>query len=72
MGIESKYDFFQSVPCINMTTTGAYAAVRDENPPDRVKDTASEFAVDAVVIDRESRKIYLTRIGAGEDRVIEY
>lgn len=55
-----------------MTTTGAYAAVRDENPPDRVKDTASEFAVDAVVIDRESRKIYLTRIGAGEDRVIEY
>ena len=72
MHVDTQYDFFQSVPCINMTTTGAYAAVRDENPPDRVKDTASEFAVDAVVIDRESRKIYLTRIGAGEDRVIEY
>ncbi len=69
---DAVYDDFDCVPCISITTAGAYWAVRDENAPKREKETASEFAVDAVVIDRENRKIYLTRVGAGEDREIAY
>jgi hypothetical protein len=65
-------DFFQNVPCINVTTTGAFWAARGETALERVKGTASEFAVDVVVIDRESRMIYLTRLGSGEDRTIPY
>lgn len=68
----AEYDYFESVPCINTTTTGAHWAVKDENAQARIKDTASEFAVDAVVIDKTERKIYITRLGAGEDRVIDY
>lgn len=67
-----QYDYFESIPCINITTAGAFWAVRDENPVKRVKGTSTEFAVDVVVIDRVNRKIYLTRLGAGDDRVIEY
>lgn len=66
------HDYFVSVPCINITTTGASWDVRDENAVTRVKGTATEFAVDTVVIDRVNRIIYLVRLGAGEDRVIHY
>lgn len=66
------YEYFATVPCINMTTTGAYWSVKDENAITRVKGTSTEFAVDVVVIDREARKIYLTRLGVGSDRYIEY
>jgi hypothetical protein len=69
---DAIHDFFQKVPCINTTTAGAYWATRGGTALERVKGTASEFAVDVVVIDREARKIYLTRLGAGEDRIIEY
>ena len=47
-------------------------ALYDENAVNRVKGTATEFAADAVIIDRVARKIYMIRIGAGEDRVIAY
>lgn len=70
--VDAEHDIFQNVPCINVTTTGAYWAVRDEDTVERFKGTASEFAVDVVVIDRESRIIYLTRLGAGSDREISY
>ena len=70
--MDAENDFFDTIPCINVTTTGAYWAVNDENAENRVKGTATEFALDAVVIDRTNRKIYLTRIGAGDDRVISY
>ena len=69
---DAVYDFFEKVPCINITTAGAFWSVKDEDAEDRVKGTASEFAVDVVTIDRFLRKIYLTRLGAEEDRVIRY
>jgi hypothetical protein len=69
---DGQFDYFQSVPCIEITTAGAYWAVRDENAEGRVKGTSTEFAVDVVVIDRDSRTIYLTRLGVGEDKVITY
>lgn len=67
-----EYDVFGNVPCVNTTTTGAYWAVKDEKAEERVKNTPTEFAVDIVTIDRNHRKIYLTRLGSGDDRVIEY
>ena len=69
---DAEYDIFAHVPCINVTTTGAYWAVKGDDPVKRIKGTASEFAVDVVRIDRVNRIIYLTRLGAGEDRVIPY
>ena len=69
---DATYDYFDGIPCINITTAGAYWAVRDEDAEERVKGTSSEFSVDVVVIDRENRKIYLTRLGAGKDRVFDY
>lgn len=67
-----QYDYFENIPCINITTAGAYWDVKDEDAEHRVKDTATEFAVDVVTIDRTARKIYLTRLGVGDDRVISY
>lgn len=69
---DAEYDYFVHVPCINMTTTGAYRDVRDENAEERIQGTSSEFAVDVVIIDRTARKIYLTRLGVGKDCVICY
>lgn len=58
------------VPCITITTAGA--DIRDENSEERIPGTTTETALDIVTIDRENRKIYLTRLGVGEDRVVEY
>lgn len=69
---DAIHDFFENVPCINVTTAGAYWAVRGEDAVERIKGTATEFAADVVTIDREKRIIYLTRLGAGNDRTIEY
>lgn len=69
---DGQFDYFLSAPCIEVTTAGAFWAVRDENAERRIKGTSSEFAVDVVIIDRSSRTIYLIRLGAGEDRIIYY
>ena len=69
---DGQFDYYQQVPCIEITTAGAYWAVKDEDVEKRVKGTSTEFAVDVVVIDRASRTIYLTRLGAGSDKVITY
>ncbi len=69
---DGQYDDFEGIPSITTTTAGAYWAVRDEGAADRTEGTTSEFAVDAVVIDRYNRKIYMNRLGDGEDRVIYY
>ena len=69
---DEVYDYFQGIPCINITTAGAYWAVKGEDPEERIKGTDTEFAADVVVVDRETRTIYLTRLGAGGDRIIQY
>lgn len=38
----------------------------------RYDGTPSEILFDVITIDKYDRKIYLTRVGAGEDRVVEY
>lgn len=68
--IDTQYDYFESIPCINITS--ACGDSREENPIKRVKGTATEVAADAVIIDRDKRKIYMIRLGAGDDRVIDY
>ena len=51
----------------SITTAGG--DVRDSNPPIRTSNTATETALDIVIIALD--KIYFIRLGAGEDRVIE-
>ena len=63
---------FLSCPMITVTTCGAYWDIRDENPPVRTAQTDTEFAFDVVTIDKTARKIYLTRIGAGNNREVDY
>jgi hypothetical protein len=70
--IDIQYDSFDTIPCINITTTGASWDVREDSAEPRVKGTATEFAVNAVIIDRVKRKIHMIRLGAGEDREIDY
>ena len=57
-------------PCISITTAGG--DVRDESPVQRVPGTATETAMDVVTLDKAARGIYMTRIGAGSDRVCDY
>ncbi|MBR6748670.1 MAG: metallophosphoesterase [Clostridia bacterium] len=38
----------------------------------RVEGTTTEHAFDVFTVNKKQRKIYITRIGAGEDRVLEY
>lgn len=52
------------------TTCDAYGA--PEGGVVRKKGTITEQAFDVVNIDYENKKIYMTRIGAGEDRVFSY
>lgn len=52
------------------TTCDAYGA--PEGGVERTKGTITEQAFDVVNIDYENKKIYMTRIGAGEDRVFSY
>jgi len=59
-----------SFPCISITTAGG--DVRDESPVQRVPGTATETAMDVVTLDKAARGIYMTRIGAGSDRVCDY
>lgn len=69
---DSQPDLFETVPCIEISTAGAHWAVKDTYEAPRKKGTASEFAVDVVLIDRVNRMIYLTRLGVGLDRAIPY
>ena len=60
-----------STICIGITTAGA--DVRGDNVNfERVPNTATETALDIVTIDRNAKKIYCTRLGAGADREISY
>lgn len=59
-----------SFPCISITTAGA--DVRDTNPVTRVPNTDTETAMDIVTIDCKDSIIYMTRIGAGIDRQVDY
>lgn len=67
---DAVHDYFKNVPCINVTTAGAYWSVKGENHVERIRGTETEFAADVVVVDREKRTIYITRLGAGDDRMI--
>lgn len=56
-----------------LTTTDCYALNHpDTDPTVRQLGTISEQAFDIVQIDTEHRKVYCTRIGAGNDRVFSF
>ena len=59
-----------AVPCITITTAGA--DVRDDPKEDRVYNTYTATAVDVVTIDKDTRTIYLHRLGVGKDRQVTY
>lgn len=66
-----------SLPCPVIQITTAGGDVRDKNSDGtlmypRTKESATETALDIVTIDKVSRKIYCTRVGAGIDREINY
>jgi len=58
------------IPFIGITS--ASAGARDENAPTRTVGTSTETAIDVVTIDRKNRTIYMTRLGVGNDRSINY
>lgn len=57
-------------PCISITTAGG--DVRDSSPAERTPGTATETAIDVVTLDKAARRIYMTRVGVGSDRVCSY
>ena len=60
-------------PIITILSSGAAAnEPYAENAPERVAGTDTETSFDVVTINKRTRTIYLTRVGAGEDRVITY
>ncbi len=61
---------FETCPCIAITTAGG--DVRDETVYLRTPGTDTETAIDVVTVDRKDGKIYMTRLGVGEDRETEY
>lgn len=69
---DGRSNVLGNVPSITISTTGAYWDVRDQDAEERVRDTATEFAMDVVTIDRDNRIIYCARLGAGKHRRIKY
>lgn len=65
----------QTMACPVITILSSGAAPNEpyaENVPQRITGTDTETSFDVVTINKRTRTIYLTRIGAGEDRVIRY
>ena len=60
-----------SIPLIKTTTAG-YGSGYNNLTPKRLTGSSNESAIDVVTIDKNNRKIYLTRLGWGEDRVVSY
>ncbi len=60
----------ESLPCPIITISNAGGDVRDG--PTRTLGTSTETAFDVVMINRNTRTIYFTRVGAGSDRHIKY
>lgn len=61
-----------TLACPLITIISAGAPVNAGVEPDRTFFTDTETSFDVVTINRKTRTIYCTRIGAGEDRVIKY
>ena len=57
---------------LNVISTTCDAYGKPEGGVVRTKGTITEQAFDVVNIDYENKKIYMTRIGAGEDRIFSY
>lgn len=62
----------ETLLCPLITIISAGAQVNDGEVPDRPFNTDQETSFDVVSINRKTRTIYCTRVGAGEDRVIKY
>ena len=62
-----------SCPLLTILAAGASAnEPYDESAPTRTKGTDTETSFDIVTINRKTRTIYCTRIGAGSDRSVTY
>jgi hypothetical protein len=62
-----------SCPVITILSAGASAnEPYKETAPTRTKGTDTETSFDVVTVNRKTRTIYCTRIGAGNDRTINY
>lgn len=74
--IHRDYDITSDKGYPIITTTcdasGTHASTYDINYPTRTAGTTTEQAFDVFHIDKDNRKIYVTRIGAGIDREFNY
>lgn len=57
---------------VNISTHSDSLHQPEHSPYKRIPGTDSEHAFDIFTIDKRKRKIFITRIGAGEDREVEY
>jgi hypothetical protein len=60
------------LPCPILTVTCAINTPYDGTAANRVLGTDAETALDIVTINKATRTIHLTRLGAGDDRSINY
>lgn len=60
------------LPCPILTVTCAVNTPYDGTSADRVADTNTETAIDIVSINKATKTIHLTRLGAGNDRELRY
>ena len=63
---------FETLDCPLITIIAAGAQVNAGEIPKRTFGTDMETSFDVVTVNRETRTIYLTRVGWGEDRAIKY
>jgi hypothetical protein len=62
-----------SCPVITILSAGASAnAPYKETAPTRTKGTDTETSFDIVTVNKKTRTIYCTRVGAGSDRTVNY
>ena len=57
---------------LNMISVNGDCIIKAENAPDRALNTISEQAFDVFTIDKTSKSVHITRIGAGTDRTFNY
>lgn len=64
--------YTNDLPCPIITVTCAINTPYDGTTAERVAGTSTETSIDIVSINKKTKKINMTRLGHGEDRVVAY
>ena len=65
-----KMEIFEGITCVTTLNDSIHKSAK--TPFEKFRGTTTEHAFDIFTVDKRCRKVFVTRIGAGEDREFDY